>query len=71
VNRAQRSACSDRTEIGRQHGAILQALDKLFELEVSRGGKPALRLVRPGETIDRNHEGEEVRAFLFRCGWDL
>jgi hypothetical protein len=46
-------------------------LDKLFALETPRAGKPVLRLVGPGETIDREHAGEELRAFIVRRGWDL
>jgi hypothetical protein len=33
-------------DIDRQHGAILQALDKLFKLKVPRGPGPGLRRVR-------------------------
>jgi hypothetical protein len=63
---------SNRAEIDRQRGALLQALDKLYAYEVvARGGKPTLRLVRPGEAIDCDCTGEELRAFITRRGWDL
>ena len=66
-------ARSDRTEVDKQHGAVLQALDKLFELEVAaRAGRPVLRLVSPAiEAIDRDPAGEGLRAFLVRRGWDI
>jgi hypothetical protein len=62
----------DRAEIDRLHGAVLQALDKLFELEVPRGPRPGLRLVRSGsDAIGHDPAGEGLRAFIIRRGWDL
>jgi hypothetical protein len=60
--------------ITKQRAAVLEALDKLFDLEVPRRSiRPMLRLVSPledelgaGEPV-----GEELRAFLIRRGWDI
>jgi hypothetical protein len=72
MNAVKASKDAFRAAIDRQHGAILAALDKLHEREVGAGaGKPVLRLVRPGEPIARDPVGEELRASIVRCGWDL
>src|SRR6516162_5983203 len=69
---AIRSSQIGRAEVEKQHGAILQALDRLFELEVPRGPRPGLRLVRsPSDAIDHDPAGEGLRAFITRRGWDL
>jgi hypothetical protein len=61
-----------RVEVEKQHGAILEALDKLYAYEVpARGGKSVLRLVQPGETIDHDPTGQKLRDFIERRGWDL
>jgi hypothetical protein len=72
MNRVQTPVRSDRARIDRQRSALLQALDKLYEYEVvARAGKPALRLVRPGEALDCDRAGEELREFITRRGWDF
>jgi hypothetical protein len=69
---APSQARTDRAEIDKQRSAVLQALDKLFELEGPRGAKPGLRLVRPVlEAIDHDLAGQGLRAFIIRRGWDL
>jgi hypothetical protein len=69
---AVRSRQIGQVEVERQHGAILQALDKLFELEVPRGSRPALRLVRSlSDAINHDPVGEGLRSFIIRRGWDL
>jgi hypothetical protein len=61
-----------RIELDQQHGAILAALDKLYEYEVAAcASRPVLRLVSPGDAIDRDSASEGLRVSLVRHGWDL
>ena len=64
-----------REEVENQHAAILQALDKLYDISAPPNGtlKPVLSLVLPDEEICVHHnlDRERLRAFLERRGWDL
>jgi hypothetical protein len=56
-----------QAEVDKQHRAIVQALDTLFELEVPRGPRPTLRLVYPLlEAIDRDPEDSDEAAHVKR-----
>jgi len=74
------SALSEQTrrsvslvEIEKQHGAVVVALDKLFEHEVpKRRSRARLRLAAPRlAALKADQVGEGLRAFIISRGWDL
>jgi hypothetical protein len=59
------------TEVEKQHGAVLAALDRLFEHEVPRR-RSRLRLVSPAMSVLKvDRTGEGLRAFIVSRGRDL
>ena len=59
------------TEIEKQRGAVLVALDRLFEHEVPRR-RSRLRLVSPAMSVLKvDRTGEGLRAFIVSRGRDL
>jgi hypothetical protein len=59
------------TEVEKQHGAVLAALDRLFEHEVPKR-RSHLRLVSPAMSVLKiDRTGEGLRAFIVSRGRDL